>query len=73
MSVDLDHSFYDARKAPETLRVLKSAPHYSEEEKESIKARIKELLKEQDAVVVAHYYTEADIQELAEETGGYIS
>ena len=73
MSLDFDHSFYDARKAPETLRILKSAPHYSEEEKESIKARIKELLRGQDAVMVAHYYTEADIQELAEETGGYIS
>ena len=57
MSLVFDHSFYDARKAPETLRILKSAPHYSEEEKESIKAHIKELLKGQDAVMVAHYYT----------------
>lgn len=73
MSVELDHPFYDARQAPETLRVLKSVPHYSDEEKETVKSRIRELLKQQDAVLVAHYYTEADLQELAEETGGYVS
>ncbi len=35
--------------------------------------RIKRLLVEQDAVLVAHYYTDADLQALAEETGGYVS
>ena len=35
--------------------------------------KIKELLKEKDAVLVAHYYTHADLQELAEETGGFVS
>jgi len=34
---------------------------------------IKTLLKQQDAVLVAHYYTDNDIQELAEATGGYVS
>ena len=37
------------------------------------KARIKVLLKEKDAVLVAHYYTDALLQELAEETGGAVS
>ncbi len=37
------------------------------------KARIKQLLKEQDACLVAHYYTDAVLQELAEETGGCVS
>lgn len=73
LSVDLSHPFFDARNAPETLRVLKSAPHPSEQEKDSLKSRIRQLLKEQNAVLVAHYYTEADLQELAEETGGYVS
>ncbi len=36
-------------------------------------ATIKHTLKEQDAVLVAHYYTSEDIQQLAEETGGYIA
>jgi quinolinate synthase len=37
------------------------------------KQRIKRLLKEQDATLVAHYYTDALVQELAEETGGCVS
>ncbi|MFT5794938.1 MAG: quinolinate synthase, partial [Saprospiraceae bacterium] len=32
------------------------------------KTRIKALLKAEDAVLVAHYYTDEAIQELAEET-----
>lgn len=35
--------------------------------------KIKGLLIEKDAVMVAHYYTDADLQQLAEETGGYVS
>jgi quinolinate synthase len=35
--------------------------------------RIKHLLKEQQAVLVAHYYVDADLQELADETGGCVS
>jgi quinolinate synthase len=35
--------------------------------------RIKRLLKEQDAVLVAHYYVHPDLQDLAEETGGIVS
>lgn len=35
--------------------------------------KIKRLLKEKDAVLVAHYYTDAALQSLAEETGGYVS
>lgn len=33
---------------------------------------IKQLLKEKNATVVAHYYTPPEIQKLAEETGGFI-
>jgi quinolinate synthase len=43
------------------------------EERASLKARIKALMKAQDAVLVAHYYTSADLQDLAEETGGCVS
>jgi quinolinate synthase len=42
-------------------------------ERETLKARIKTLMKQQDAVLVAHYYTSADLQDLAEETGGCVS
>jgi len=40
---------------------------------EHYKSKIKDLLKSQNAVLVAHYYTDPVIQALAEETGGCIS
>jgi quinolinate synthase len=43
------------------------------EQQEQLKARIKDLLKRENAVLVAHYYTDPVIQELAEETGGCVS
>ncbi|MBI3561076.1 MAG: quinolinate synthase NadA [Gammaproteobacteria bacterium] len=36
-------------------------------------AKARALLSQQDAVLVAHYYTDADLQQLAEESGGYVS
>lgn len=42
-------------------------------ERAALVARIKHLLKEQDAILVAHYYTSSDLQRLAEETGGCVS
>ncbi|MCG3202396.1 MAG: Quinolinate synthase A [Gammaproteobacteria bacterium] len=42
-------------------------------EREPLRARIRDLLREKDAVLIAHYYTDPDIQLLAEETGGYVS
>ncbi|QYJ99470.1 quinolinate synthase NadA [Shewanella alkalitolerans] len=45
----------------------------SDSEKQAYKARIKQLLKEKEAVLVAHYYTDPEIQALAEETGGCVS
>ncbi len=42
-------------------------------EKIELIARIKRMLKEQDAVLLAHYYVHPDLQDLAEETGGIVS
>jgi quinolinate synthase len=42
-------------------------------EKVALKQRIRTLLAEQHAVLVAHYYVDADLQDLAEETGGCVS
>lgn len=36
-------------------------------------ARVKQLLQEKNAVLVAHYYTDPLLQQLAEETGGCVS
>ncbi|MBK9159968.1 MAG: quinolinate synthase NadA [Nitrosomonadales bacterium] len=41
--------------------------------KAELVARIKRMLKEQDAVLVAHYYVHPDLQDLAEATGGIVS
>ncbi|MBW3139442.1 quinolinate synthase NadA [Ferrimonas balearica] len=45
----------------------------SDEAKQAYRERIKRLLKEKDAVLVAHYYTDPEIQALAEETGGCVA
>src|SRR6266702_1664189 len=50
---------------------LPEAP--SAEERRELKARIKRLLKERSAVLLAHYYVDPDIQDLAEETGGCVA
>jgi quinolinate synthase len=42
-------------------------------EKAELIARIKRMLLEQNAVLVAHYYVHPDLQDLAEATGGIVS
>ena len=42
-------------------------------EKVALKDKIRRLLKEREAVLVAHYYVDAELQDLAEETGGCVS
>ena len=48
-------------------------PTLSGTEKDALKGRIARLLQEHDATLVAHYYTDPDLQELAEETGGFVA
>lgn len=45
----------------------------SPERREEVIERIKRLLKERDAVLVAHYYVDEELQMLAEETGGHVA
>lgn len=47
--------------------------HLSAEENAALKQEIKDLLKEHNGVLVAHYYTDGEIQDLAEETGGCVA
>lgn len=54
-------------------RLAQPAIPVAMQEKAELVSKIKRLLKEKDAVLVAHYYTDADLQQLAEETGGYVS
>jgi quinolinate synthase len=67
-----------AKQAPVTLPVFNVPeqpkwPELSLEEKSRLKEEIKTMLREQDAVLVAHYYTDGDLQDLAEETGGCVA
>ena len=43
------------------------------EQKEALRESIKAMLIREDAALVAHYYTDPDIQSLAEETGGCVA
>jgi quinolinate synthase len=45
----------------------------SPDQRIALKERIKRLLTEKQAVLVSHYYVDADLQDLAEETGGCVS
>ena len=60
-SVDIDFTF-PAKPVP-----------LSTDERQAYKERIKKLLKEKNAVLVAHYYCDPEIQALAEETGGCVA
>lgn len=61
---DTDNAIYHFPKKPDPL---------SEDEKAFYCLEIKKLLKKQNAVIVAHYYTNPEIQALAEETGGCVA
>ena len=62
-----------AQQIPLTADIQSRIPVLASTERSALIARIKELLKAQDAALVAHYYTHEDLQQLAEETGGYVA
>ncbi|MCK7582962.1 MAG: quinolinate synthase NadA [Chromatiales bacterium] len=48
-------------------------PALSDTERADLRSRIRRLLEARNAVLVAHYYTDPELQSLAEETGGYVA
>lgn len=48
-------------------------PALDDDAKTALKDRIKRQLAERDAVLVAHYYVDGELQALAEETGGHVA
>ncbi len=48
-------------------------PEYRPGERDRLIGEIKELLAARDAVLVAHYYTDEDLQRIADETGGTVA
>src|SRR4051812_14069766 len=70
-SVEYDHPVAGASCTAQAWARTPATP--SPAEKTALKERIKRLLKEREAVLVAHYYVDGDLQDLAEETGGIVS
>ena len=48
-------------------------PDYAPGERDALIDEIKKLLREKDAVLVAHYYTDEDLQMIADESGGTVA
>ncbi len=69
-----DYTRQDASGASCTAHAwAKVPPPLSPAERQDRKARAAELLARQDAVLVAHYYVDGDLQDLALETGGCVA
>jgi len=58
---------------PDAATVAAIAPQLDRAERDTLFQRAKQLLRERDAVLVAHYYTDPDLQILADETGGHVA
>ncbi|WP_058022033.1 quinolinate synthase NadA [Pseudohongiella spirulinae] len=57
----------------EYLANLPDKTELASSERDQYRHAIKKLLKEKNAVLVAHYYTDPELQSLAEETGGIVA
>jgi quinolinate synthase len=64
---------YDHPGCPTEVAWAKTPREPDMPEKADLIARIKRMLSEQNAVLVAHYYVHPDLQDLAEATGGIVS
>lgn len=73
MNGRLDDPAVRSRTVPITADVLDRQADLSETERAALVRRIRALLAREDAVLVAHYYTDPAIQALADETGGIVS
>ena len=65
-AIDTDNIRLQAERVQPTAPLTKA-------ERDQLIAEIKLLLKAKDAVLVAHYYTDDDLQMLADETGGFVA
>ena len=69
-----DYTLQDASGASCTAHAWAKVPApLNKPQRERLKARAAELLKARGAVLVAHYYVDGDLQDLALETGGCVA
>ena len=72
--ISFDYPQQDASGVTCTAQAwAKTPPELHGSAKAAVIARIKQLLIEKDAALVAHYYVDGDIQDLAMETGGFVA
>ena len=67
-----NQSLPDYSLSPEQVPLVGSLA-LDDAERSQLKAQIAEKLEAQGAVLIAHYYVDGDIQDLAEQTGGFVS
>lgn len=53
--------------------MIETGSAYSTKDKANLAHQIKRALSRENAVLIAHYYVDGSLQELTEETGGYVS
>ncbi len=70
---DINNLKSENRSYPKTIDILDGSPKYDIKTRQQKIELIKQLLKEKDAKIIAHYYTHEDIQEVAELTDGNVS
>ena len=70
-AVEYDHPQAGLSCTAQAWARMPEAPEAAE--RAQLKDKIRALLKQREAVLVAHYYVDADLQDLAEETGGCVS
>ena len=58
---------------PETRTIEAGLAEYTHIDRPALMAQARELLAEKDAILVAHYYTHPDLQELADTSGGTVA
>lgn len=58
---------------PPSFSIPEMPKPISQLDKQAYVEKIKKLLQEKDAVIVAHYYVDPDIQDIAEATGGCVA
>ena len=72
--ISFDYPQQDAAGVTCTAQAwAKTPPQLHGSEKADVIARIKKLLVKKDAALIAHYYVDGDIQDLAWETGGFVA
>jgi quinolinate synthase len=69
----MTHDAADQQLVRDYLTKVTHPAELSGADQSALKERIKQLLQRENAVLVAHYYTDPMIQALAEETGGCVS